>query len=295
MGTSFVSAWVFVTTMAILPLHEVAQSGGPAACETPPCEGAVNLDAPLANPIFDVLGGTKACTTDADCKANETGPDPQTVCRFSPDSVSLNSCYVARQRYLSVKPNPANAGSNYALRVSVDTGVGGAITLGFVQQPENVTGGVSPGPSSYDRARVDADPHYMDWTLVPSGIISVGDCEISPGHEYLVQAIIDGASITDENAYSDPLSLPTCAHWGDVTGGGSPGDPPNGARATFVDVFAIVLGFQTNGNEPKDWLDTDPMTGSAAPNLIVALDDAFSGVQSFQGGIYQGPDPQDCP
>ncbi|MGB0715315.1 MAG: hypothetical protein ACPGXK_05520 [Phycisphaerae bacterium] len=250
---------------------------------------------PLANDIFDVTGGTKSCTTDADCKADQTGPDPQTVCRDSTGDGVVDSCYVARQRYLSVKPNPINAGANYALRVSVDTGVAGNHVLGFVQQSINISAGANNGPSSYDKATIDDVPFYFDWTTVPSGIISIGDCEISPGHTYIVQTIPEGSDTANESSYSEGLSLPTCTFSGDVTGGGSPGEPPNGAQATLVDVFANVLGFQSNGNEPLDWLDTEPATGSAVPNLIVGLADAFSIVQAFQGNPYPGPTPLDCP
>ncbi|MGB0716403.1 MAG: hypothetical protein ACPGXK_11020, partial [Phycisphaerae bacterium] len=189
----------------------IAQDGGIT------CTGGAP-EAPLANDIFDVNGTVKACSTDADCQAGETGPDSQTVCRDG-------SCYVARQRYLSVKPNPANAGSSYALRVSLDTGVAGSAVLGFVQQATNLSAGANNGPSEYDKSTIDASPFYTDWTTLSSGVISIGDCEVSPGNAYIVQSIADGADTGDEGLYSAPLNLPTCANNGDVTGGGSPGDP----------------------------------------------------------------------
>ncbi|MGB0715317.1 MAG: hypothetical protein ACPGXK_05530 [Phycisphaerae bacterium] len=250
--------------------------------------------APLADPIFDVLGGTKPCTTDADCKANETGPDPQTFCRDSTGDGQPDSCYVMRQRYISVKPNPANAGLNYALRVSLDTGEGGVVPLGFVQEATNIIAGANNGPSSYDKSVIGDTPFYQDWTTIPSGIISIGDCEISPNHDYVVQAIADGVDTKDESQYSVGLHLPTSEFNGDVTGGGSPGDPPNGAQGSIVDVYANVLGFQSNANEPLDWLDVDPATGAATPNLIVRLADAFAIVQAFQGNPYPGPEPLNC-
>ncbi|MGB0714520.1 MAG: hypothetical protein ACPGXK_01495 [Phycisphaerae bacterium] len=258
-------------------------------------EVEVSIEPPLANDIFDVNGTVKSCANDAECAVGETGPTPQTVCRDSDGDGSDDACYVARQRYLSVKPNPNNAGSNYALRVSLDTGVAGSAVLGFVQAASNVSAGSNPGPASYDKATIDATPFYTDWTTVTSGIISIGDCEVSPGNSYIVQAINDGDDVGNESAYSLPLNLPTCANNGDVTGGGSPGDPPNGAQGSLVDVFAQILGFQSVGNEPLDWLDTDPATGAANPNLIVNLADAFAGVQAFQQNPYPGPAPLDCP
>ena len=249
---------------------------------------------PLANDIFDVNGGMKACVTDADCQAGEPGPDPQTVCRDSTGDGVANACYVARQRFLSVKPNPSNAGSSYAYRVSLDTAVAGSVVLGFVQEPINFSGGANPGPDSYDKALIDDAPYYQDWTTLISGIATIGDCEVSPNHDYLIQGIYEGLDTGDEGNYSLPLELPTSDFHGDVTGGGNPGSPPNGAQGNLVDVFAIVLGFQGNGNEPLDWLDIEPNNANA-PNLIVSLADAFGGVQAFQQNPYPGPDPQDCP
>ena len=256
------------------------------------CEGS--LAAPLANTVFDVNGTVKACTTDADCTTGVPGPNSQTVCRDSTGDGVANACYVNRQRYLSVLPNPANAGSDYAYRVSVDTGVAGSAVLGFVQQSTNMSGGANPGPASFDKATIDAAPFYTDWTTVTSGVVSIGDCEVSPGNSYLIQTIVDGADTGDEGNYSAPLNLSTCANHGDVTGGGSPGAPPNGPQGNLVDVFAIVLGFQGNGNEPLDWLDIEP-NNTNAPNLIVNLADAFAGVQAFQQNPYPGPAPQSCP
>ena len=249
---------------------------------------------PLANEIFDVNGSVKPCTTDADCKAGETGPDPQTVCRDTTGDGVPDACYVKRQRYLSVKPNPNNAGSSYAIRISLDTGEAGGALLGFVQEPTNMSAGPIPGPASFDKALIDGAPFYQDWTTLPSGVISIGDCEISPSHNYLVQTIADGADTNNENNYSAPLNLPTCANHGDTTGGGNPGSPPNGAPASLTDVYASVLVFQGIGNEPLDWLDIEPNNNNA-PNLIVRLADAFATVQSFQQNPYPGPDPQECP
>ena len=249
---------------------------------------------PLANEIFDVNGSVKPCTTDADCKAGETGPDPQTVCRDTTGDGVPDACYVKRQRYLSVKPNPNNAGSSYAIRISLDTGEAGGALLGFVQEPSNLPANANPGPASYDRATIGDTPFYSDWTTLTSGAISIGDCEISPSHSYLVQAIAEGTDTDNEDNYSDPLNLSTCANHGDVTGGGNPGDPPNGAPCSIADIYGVVLAFQGNGNEPLDWLELEPNNNNA-PNLLVGLADAFGAVQAFQSNPYPGPEPQDCP
>ena len=251
--------------------------------------------APLANTIFDVNGAVKACANDADCAAGETGPTPSTVCRDSDGDGNADACYVARQRFLSIVAAPEHTGTNVGYRVSLDTGTAGTAILGFVQDPTNVGGGGNPGPASYDLARIDATPFYRDWSTVTSGVVTIGDCEVSPGNNYLIQSISEGADVGVEGNYSAALALPTPQFHGDVTGGGNPGDPPNGAQGNLVDVFAIVLGFQGTGNEPSDWLDLDPNGGQAAPNLIVSLADAFAGVQAFQQNPYPGPAPTDCP
>ncbi|MGB0716613.1 MAG: lamin tail domain-containing protein [Phycisphaerae bacterium] len=251
-----------------------------------PICGAIT-EIPLADDRFDVNGLVKACSTDADCEANETGPDPETVCRDG-------ACYVARQRSLSIRVNPLNAGLTYSYRVSLDTGVAGTAVLGFAGTPSDVNA-TGPGPNLYHLTRIEAAPHYQDWSTLAAGIVTLSDCEVSPGNSYLVQTIADGLDVGDEDNYSLPLNLPTPQFNGDVTGGGSPGDPPNGLQGNLIDVFAQVLGFQGVQNEPKDWLDTEPNALAAQPNLIINLADAFAGVQAFQQNPYPGPAPVDCP
>ena len=251
-------------------------------------------ESPLAAGRFDLNGQVKPCSNDTDCRAGETGPDPQTVCRDSDGDGIHDACYVARQRFLSIKPNPANAGLTYAYRISLDSGAGGIVSLGFASMPTDVAV-TGPGPVLFHLSRVESTPQYLDWTTLAAGVVTIGDCEISPGRQYLVQAIAQGMDVGDDSNYSLPLHLPTPAHFGDVTGGGSPGDPPNGAMGNLIDVFAIVLGFQNVQNEPKDWLDLDPSSGGAQPNLLVNLADAFAAVQAFQGNGYPGPAPLNCP
>ncbi|MHC5109826.1 MAG: lamin tail domain-containing protein [Planctomycetota bacterium] len=254
------------------------------------CGGGGETATPLADERFDVTGAIKGCATDAECKDGETGPDPETVCRDSDGDGINDSCYVARARYLSVKVNPANAGGNYAYRISLDTGVAGASVLGFVgmADPTAVTG---PGPSLFYLSRIDDTPHYMDWTTLTPGYVTIGDCEVSPGNSYVIQTIAEGADTGDEGNYSGGLNLPTPANNGDVTGGGNPGDPPNGATGSLVDVFSMIKAFQATQNEPKDWLDYEPQV----PNMVHSLADAFQGILAFQLNPYPFSAPLDCP
>ncbi|MHC5111583.1 MAG: hypothetical protein ACYTHJ_17090 [Planctomycetota bacterium] len=246
---------------------------------------------PLADDRFDVNLTVKPCTTDADCKAGETGPDPQTVCRDTTGDGTPNACYVAKQRYLSIKTdNPPSAGISRAYRVSLDTGVAGSTVLGFnsAVDPTAVTG---PGVSVFNIARIVDTPVYDTWEDLIPPYLHFGDCEISTGNNYLIQAIPEGQDTGDEGNYSDPLELPTPADNGDVTGGGNPGDPPNGATGSLVDVFSQIKAFQATQNENKDWLDFEPQV----PNMVHSLADAFQGILAFQLNPYPFAAPLDCP
>jgi hypothetical protein len=246
-------------------------------CSSPP-------ESPLADDRFDINGTVKACSSDADCKAGETPPDPQTVCRDG-------SCYVARQRYLALRGNPNNAGESYAIRVSLFTSVAGVVTLGFFDEPFVVANPAGAGPNEYVVSRVVDTPHYMDWAAAHA-YFSAGDCEVSPDQTYRLQSILDGYDIGIESNYSLPLDLPTVKDWGDVTGGGNPGDPPNGSAATLSDAFAAIKAFLHTHNEPRDWTDVDPY---AAPNAISNLADAVLIITGFQLQSYGGDAPLDCP
>ncbi|MHC5111386.1 MAG: hypothetical protein ACYTHJ_16085 [Planctomycetota bacterium] len=255
------------------------------------CNPAVP-ESPLADDRFNVAGDLKPCRSDDDCRQGEIGPGPETVCRTS--AIGQGYCYVARQRYLSVRPHPGNRGVEYALRVALDTGVSGLAILGFVGQPQDVVS-TGPGPEIFHLVRIGPRPFYADWTMLEHGIITIGDCEISPGHEYVVQGINLGSDPAVASNYSAPLLLPTPEFHGDVTAGGLIGGPPNGAPGSLVDVFAIILGFQNVQHEPRDWLDLQPNTGAAQPNLNVSLADAFAAIQAFQQECYPGPTPTRCP
>ncbi|MHC5111441.1 MAG: hypothetical protein ACYTHJ_16360 [Planctomycetota bacterium] len=247
--------------------------------------------APLADDRFDVNQSIKPCVTDADCKAGETGPDPQTVCRDTTGDGLPNACYVARQRYLSIKTaNPNNVGTPRAYRVSLDTGTAGFAVLGFNGNvdPTPVTG---PGVSVFNIARIVDTPVYNTWEDLVPPYMTMGDCEISPGQNYFIQSIAEGDDFNDESNFSSALALPTPQHNGDVTGGGNPGDPPNGATATLADVFSQIKAFQSTQNENKDWLDLEPQV----PNMVHSLADAFQGILAFQQNPYPFSAPLDCP
>lgn len=255
------------------------ETGDTLACCDPQCFTAQPL---LPDHRFNLSGFILACATDADC----TAMGGESVCREG-------ACYVPRQRFLSVRPNPANDGINRAYRVSLSDGKGGSMVLGFVGMPEDVDT-VGPGPSLFHISRIEGVPAYMQWETLPSGYLTIGDCDVSPGHTYIIQAIAEGEDPVDEANYSLPLPLPTASTFGDVTGGGNPGSPPDGT-ANLVDVQALVLGFQQVQSVPKDWLAIENTSGVAQPDLNITLADVFASVIGFQAGTYPGPAPLECP
>ncbi|MGB0716905.1 MAG: hypothetical protein ACPGXK_13565, partial [Phycisphaerae bacterium] len=213
---------------------------------------------------------------------------PQSFCR---PGLNGTSCYVPRQRYLSIVPSP-ELEIPYAIRVQLD-GDDAEQFLGYASPPVLMPS-AGPGPRNYWVSRLQDEPNFQNWSVLGHEPIYIGDCQISPGNQYEIQTLPLGEDPFNESSYSSPLLLRTSGKHGDVTGGGEIGYPPDGT-ANLVDVFAIVLGFQNLQHEPKDWLDLEPNTGAARPNLVVSLADAFAGVQAFQQQPYPGPHPTECP
>jgi DNA-binding beta-propeller fold protein YncE len=183
-------------------------------------------------------------------------------------------CYVPKNRYISLAPNPGNLGLETARRVGLDLG-GSSEVLGWIGEPD--------GNSV---SRVVSTPYYADWATF--GDVHVGDCVVSVQQAYWVQAIAEGLDIVNEDNYSAALILPTVQTWGDVKGSG--GSPPNGV-ANFEDIQEIVLGFQGVSSLPAVWLDLD----GQVPNFALNFADIQLGVLGFQQAAYPFDAPLDCP
>ncbi len=211
-------------------------------------------------------------------------------------------CYVAKNRYVSIDPNPSNAGVQTARRISLDLGGGTSHVLGWIGAPI-VTPVAGPETSPQLLARIVDFPsrHYRDWSvddLVQPWVdatLQVGDCETSPQHAYLIQSIAAGSDEANEANYSTPLALGTTPDFGDVIGGES-GAPPDGNR-NFRDISAIVRGFQSSQTEPKVWLDLQGGTDTpAVPDFSdISFQDITHAVSGFQGGLYPFAAPCACP
>ncbi len=243
---------------------------------------------PLPDDAIDISGTVVPCTSDAECLAG-LSVGSEIACVAAPsDGGGQATCYVRRNRYVSIKANPNNTGLSTGRRVQLATGE----TLGWVGPPMQVTV-AGPGPSPQWLSRIEPEAHYMDWNTI--GTVHLGDCEISPDRTYSIAAILGGHNVDDESKYSEPLLLATVTAFGDVVGG-TAGTPPDADR-NFRDISAVVRGFQSTQSEPKVWLD---LQGSgAAPELPdfsnVNFSDITWAVAGFQGSAYPFAVPCDCP
>lgn len=231
---------------------------------------------PLVDDTYNTSGAGLACASDEDCFG-------ESVCVQS-------ACYVPKNRFLTIKPNPVNINKSYGYRIAIDAGVAGILELGYANTPN------SSGVSEVVQA-----PIMVDWYDYFNGDgcyndgrnnVLIADCEIVPGRTYFVQAVWGELDPLDESDYSAPLVLPTVTKYGDAVGGGTPSLPPDG-NANFVDILAAVGGFRRDGVTIDSWLEVDWL---AAPSLSVSFVDVQQFVIAFQnGGQYGGPDPFDCP
>jgi hypothetical protein len=200
-------------------------------------------------------------------------------------------CYVPKNRYVSMCPNPAGAGQYTARRISLDTTV-----LGWVGEPTfNVARGVWI-------ALVVDEPKYSgidlesDWP----DVVHVTGCQIAPGQTYRIQSILEGQSVSDEANYSEALLLPTVPVWADVVST-CPNDvchPPEGDPLTqpnIDDVLALVNAFMGIDNAPLTWLDIDPVVDEGHPEGMVVIGDVLAVVNAFVGQQYPGLGPYGCP
>ncbi len=228
-----------------------------------------------------------SCTNDADCENAAT--------------CAGGKCYAPKNRYVSIDPNPLNAGTATARRVSLDLGGGSTEVLGWIGAPTPLAiSGPETATQLIARLVDSSSAHYRDWSVDDLGIawadatLNLGDCAVSPGRTYLIQAIELGADVADEANYSPSLTLPTVADFGDVVGS-TTGSVPDGVRG-FKDISAAVRGFQSVQTEPKTWLDLQG--GSAAPEVPDFSDISFAdidwAVKGFQGAGYPFADPCTC-
>jgi len=235
-----------------------------------------------------------SCMKDADCRVAPQHANAQIFC-IPDDAGGLpGTCYVAKNRYISIAPNPGNAGLMTARRVSMDVNGNGTyeagtdLVLGWVVAPvtsRNATGEPSPQmQSTIDPIAIPPSAYYVDWTVsggFATSIVHLGDNEICPGRTYLVQEIILGQDVTSESSYSDATKFPTVARWGDVLGAGTGLSPQN--VTNFGDALGIIQGFSAAQSVSKVWLDLEP----ASPNFAaVGFPDVLRCTQAIASQPY---------
>jgi hypothetical protein len=211
------------------------------------------------------------CTYDVDC-------DGEARC-------ISGVCYAPKHRYISIAANPAQV-PNTARRVQLQTGE----TLGWVGAPYknlNITLADIVSQPAYDAA--DFDETWPD-------VVHLTGCEIATGQTYVVQTIMIGRDIGNEDNYSEPLELHTPSVWGDTvsTCAGNTCLPPNGVVG-LDDIMASIKKYQGLDIVPLTWVDIDPSGGSQTPNQVIGIGDILAGIEGFQGELYPGYGPSNCP
>ncbi|MCH8966438.1 MAG: hypothetical protein IID43_02065 [Planctomycetes bacterium] len=258
--------------------------------------------------------GVRTCQSDDDC-VNES------YCVSSATGSFPGVCYVPKNRYVSVDPNPLNIAPT-ARRVSVVTGVGTSVVLGWFGVPDS---------EGVCRVVSEADRHYTIWKNeffpiecsddrhCPPGdtcdmgslsclgnttsTVHLGDCHIGPkirdpglgetkeANSYLIEAVLVGTDIADPLSYSPALELRTVVAWGDQMGSTENGSalPPDGTPG-FIDILGQVQVFKDRGTAPTPWFDLEP----EVPDGSVGFLDMATAVLGFKDRPYPWRDPCEC-
>jgi len=252
---------------------------------------AVESQPPPAPPLAEAhFAG--ACDVAADCEA--LGAGTEGVCVPGQDT-----CYVPKNRILSLEANPANDGILTARRISLapDALGGEPVVLGWVSDNQVAGGTFNPAPHT-----MSASPIYRDWSDLDGGdthTVHVTGCPISPGHTYLIQSIRQGANLGDEASYSAPLTLSTVSTWGDVIGPPIQSTPttiasgPSGIT-NLEDVLGAILVLEQTPTAPANWFDLEG-AGTQALDNFTSLADALTVLVAIETGMYPFPAPLTCP
>ena len=241
------------------------------------------------------------CEIEDDNSIDENGngiPDECDVQTILPEDLNLGSCeedndctnggrctgqtcYVTKNRYLSLRANLSNAGKLSARRLSLVRADQSEVVLGWLTTPDaNGISSINP-----------TGPQYLDWSLHGS-VVHVTGCAVSPGRRYAVRAIVEGDDTLNEALYSQPLIVPTSSKWGDVAGNFSQGgwSPPDGV-VNLIDVAAVIATYNnTSSAVPIAWADLDNLE----PDRAINFGDIFVAAQAFQRLPFPYFDPCFC-
>ncbi len=149
-------------------------------------------------------------------------------------------------------------------------------------------------------------PMFCDWSSVtasPFEVLHVRGCILVPGNEYLVEATIDGVTLSSPLVVvTTPPQFTAGREFGDLVGGfirGGAWTMPDGL-VTASDIVAVVAHFEQQNSVPHiSRVDT----GGQIPDTIVDINDIFRVVSGFAGaefgfnvtGCLAGKCVPDCP
>ncbi len=165
----------------------------------------------------------------------------------------------------------------------------------WVQQPSEVTessgsNGNLP-PPTYWAATLDCEPAFIDWSIYDR--VDVYDASIVPGATYDVQIVDDTCQTSNEDHYSEALSVVMSAS-GDVVQdcGVQPCSAPHGIM-DFVDISAVVEKFKNTPTAVRkaraDVINTT--TSLPSPDRKVDFVDISCVVNAFRGAPCPLPGP----
>lgn len=190
---------------------------------------------------------------------------------------------IAKNRYLTMRPDPSWAGRQIALRVN-------PLELPGLEYYEYVPLWVGPLGDYPDEnaahpgqtfrvARLQCDPYYHDWS--GESEFQVTGAEIIPWGRYKVQAVEAGCNLSFASSYSDPLAF-TNAKFGDIV---EPFDGEGSTQPDFGDVTALIDKFlAAPTSPPKARAQLQPSV--IRPSRPVDFGDIYVVLQAFLGARY---------
>ncbi len=203
---------------------------------------------------------------------------------------------VSKSRFLSFQPG--NAGELTAIRVRLTSlhHPDPPYTAGSAADFSSFEGQVrwvgpptqyveSQGnPTPFWGATLQCDPYYEDWGTL--GLLHVSGSEVVPSSEYQAQTIAADCAVSDEDRFSDPLTLLT-SRWGDVV---DPFNPPSTtSQPDFGDIGALVNKFKSAVGAPikaRALLAGTNATGDIDPTPDVGFTHISACVDAFKGFPY---------
>jgi hypothetical protein len=201
-----------------------------------------------------------------------------------------------KNRYLSIRG--VETGPSDAVRVTFASIPGYEYAEGrtmWVREPSEVTessGSDGPGPEpTFWAATLGCTPFYTDWSQY--GIVEIYDDAILPGSVHDVQSIHEGCPTSNQDSYSNPVSVQLSAV-GDIVGFCTleSCSSPQGV-VDFVDINAVVEKFK---NEPfavpKTVADlANSNISNPLPDRKVDFVDIALAVDAFRGAALPPPGP----